>query len=144
VPQIYSTVDTDRADLHILESATDLAVVYGKTGVSGNGWGGFSVSPNTTHRFSVVGRVCTVQIAATTGTSNSTGLTFTFPIPGSASNLSNGQMRAADNGAYSGTLGQWIGTQNSTTVTCYRDNAGNTAWTASGAKGINGTFVYEI
>lgn len=43
IPQISSSVATDRADLTIRESTTVLSTAYGRAGVSSEGWGGASV-----------------------------------------------------------------------------------------------------
>ena len=45
-PQIFSTVDADRADWQILEGATVLNTSYGTAHLTGNGWGGPTVIKN--------------------------------------------------------------------------------------------------
>lgn len=41
--QVYSTTDTDRANLQILEGGTARSTAYGRASVSSNGWGGATV-----------------------------------------------------------------------------------------------------
>lgn len=105
-------------------------------------WTGFSAAPTGAGRFNLIGRCVTFCIQPATGTSNATSMTMTLPITGGASNAAAGLCRVADNGAYQAVAGQYI--TSTTIATFYKDNAGTTAFTGSGAKVAAGTFIYEV
>jgi hypothetical protein len=86
--------------------------------------------------------VCSFDIS---GTSNATGFTFTLPFIADPS-VQIGLFTAIDRGFDNGSgVNAFIRSRAASSNICdvFKDASG-TAWTASGSKGISGTFVYFI
>lgn len=102
---------------------------------------GFSGTPTTTGcRYLQVGKLVIAPIAIS-GTSNTTGFTFTAPVAVKTGyNLAGNYI--TDNGTAS-LNGLLVATGGgSTTVTVFTSAAGG-GWTASGTKGLNAVFIFE-
>jgi len=106
---------------------------------------GFSSNPATPDaRWAQVGKMVTIKMHPTNGTSNATTLTVTAPIrafvgteyaaPGSA---------VVNNGVNLGAPGLMLTTSGSATIACYRDVAFS-AWTNVNAKTLKGMLSYEM
>lgn len=108
-------------------------------------WGGFSANPTYTAKYALSGKFCVVVIECTSsGTSNSTSLTFTLPFKATNSAYTT-PIQFTNGGTLSSTWGIAATAQDSTTVTCYRTPSGSPSWTSSGGKGINHvTLIYQI
>lgn len=107
-------------------------------------WGGFSVNPTGTFKYSILGNTCTMFYAdASAGTSNSTELTFTVPVACLSGFASIGYpCFITDNGSNSTTPGHLVMSSGSATVNA-RKSFYNAAWTNSGAKQFYiGSFTY--
>ena len=109
---------------------------------------GFSSDPTgTVTRFSVLGKMCTIIASDdNSGTSNSTGKTFTAPIANVASRRSAAYGWVINNGTQENGAFVTSGS-GTTTIAVYRGPAAGMTWTASGncrlfVSGI--TITYEI
>lgn len=104
-------------------------------------WTGFSADPtNVVASYSLNGKLCTVTLFATAGTSNATTTTVTLPFTASTTQIN--YLFSVDNGTNQ--VGSYCRTRlNSTIMDCYRTPATAT-WTASGNKNVYFTFTYII
>ncbi len=108
-----------------------------------SGWSG---SPTVAARFHVIGRLCTVMIDVSTGTSNSTSATAVAPITAGASAIPTmaAPFSATNAGTLSATPGRAHINASSSTITFTRDWSG-AAWTSTGTKLIDYCVLsYEI
>lgn len=97
-------------------------------------WTGFSANPtNVTSRYTIVGKMCTIWIQATAGTSNTTGFTITLPIAAANSAVQQAVVRIADNSNFA--FGRLVTTAGSNIATI-QPSASGTSWTASNLKVI--------
>lgn len=104
---------------------------------------GYSVDPGvTTASYSLVGKLCTIVLVTTTGTSNATTTTFTLPFS-AAVVASHAGTISFNNGATDTTNLRGDLTVGSNVCTVYR-NAAALAWTGSGTKGFRISFTYMI
>mgnify|MGYP001611918650 CR=1 FL=1 len=103
---------------------------------------GFSADPTGTHRYSLNGKMCTVNIHETVNASNATTFTFTLPY-NSKNTIFIGGLNYVDNGAQSATYGKIELTAGSNIV-IVRTSGSSGAWTSSGNKAIRASFTYEI
>ncbi len=103
---------------------------------------GFSAFGSKVIRQVLMGKICIVQFYIN-GTSNATSFTITG-FPNTSANVANyfqtAIMFAQDNGA--GVIGLAQMVPNATTLTIYNGVAIG-AWTNSGTKQLNGTYIYE-
>lgn len=110
-------------------------------------WAGVTATYTSVNRFSVTGRKCTLDVKRSTNqTSNAGTLTATLPI--TAATITNAAWqgfgsRVVDNGSAVTTAGYAEVISAGTVVNLYI-NPQPTAWTASGAKGIDFQITYEI
>ncbi len=103
---------------------------------------GWSGTPVTRARFSLVGRMMRLQVNQTSATSNSVNMTFSIPV--APAFATEGMSRwLLDNSVALAYPGRVVTTAGSTTLTCYKDMT-STTWTASGNKGIDFEIFYEI
>lgn len=109
-------------------------------------WGGFSVAPTgVTARYSLVGKMCTVIVAATAnGTSNALTSTITLPFNAKTGYIQQGTCIALiNNGTVTAPTG-FVSTRSGSNVCdVYRDPLG-TAWSNVGGKRFAMNFTYEI
>lgn len=107
---------------------------------------GFSADPTAvTSRYSLNGKLCTIYLDSTAGTSNAT--TFTITLPFAAANTSSqsfsGLMVSNNSGAT--TSPGLIRTRANSNVADLYLNSSAAAWTGSGTKNARiGSFTYEI
>lgn len=105
---------------------------------------GFSGSPATTARFSVVGNKCQVVFQyGSWGTSNATGFSVTTPIPMATPLNYYGAIRAQNNSVHQTVPGMFEGVNGSSTINLYTAWGGG-AWTASGDKGAAFAMAFEF
>lgn len=104
------------------------------------GWSSLTTNDAT---FSVVGGVCYIDIAFT-GTSNSTGVSFSLPIPaGIGSSVSYSSVSAEDGGASQGSPARASVTSGSST--CIIDKAWDgSLWNNGGTKVTNALVTYSL
>lgn len=102
---------------------------------------GYSSTTDTTGWFAVHGRLCIFGLFLS-GTSNATTLTLTLPIA-SANAVNLIPIVGASNASAALVSGRIDVAAGLTTVSAFRD-VGGTAWTASGTKSLQGTFIYRI
>ena len=78
------------------------------------------------------------------GTSNTTTLNFTLPFTASSVTFNVGEVRVEDNGVFQTGPGMWSLNGSSTTLSVWLtwQGSGGTAWTASGTKAAQGSFMY--
>lgn len=106
---------------------------------------GFSADPSvTTARYTVNGKLCTVQLFTGQGTSNAT--TFTVTLPFNAKYLDVfGGIVVVDNSAAQTNPGRAQTSASSNVLTITKTHTGSSpAWTASGGKAAWFTITYEI
>lgn len=103
---------------------------------------GFSANPSSpTMRYSLNGKMCTVNIQTGTGTSNATTFTITLPFVAKTGALTKCPAITTDNGTVAS---GWVSTASGSNIlTAYRTPATIT-WTASGNKALIAQFTYEI
>jgi hypothetical protein len=105
-------------------------------------WGGFSADPTILRAvYFRIGKMCTVHVNTSGGTSNATTLTVTLPFPAKYNNPQ--AALCVNNGS---TVVPWgrIDPVASSSVANGYITSGAGAWTASGAKRISFMITYEI
>lgn len=103
---------------------------------------GFSADPTSVvARYTLMGKVCSVYLRATPGTSNATSFTVTLPFAAANTAIQTHVIVATDNGANSS--GRVSTRVNSAIMDVYPTVTG-TSWTASGLKNCGFTITYEI
>lgn len=122
---------------------TESIPIYGNFPAS---WNGFSVAPTgTTIAYRKTGNVISLIMPITTGTSNSTGFSFSglpaFLIPGSFGTQLVPCFGMIDNGVQIASAGT-ASLSGSASVFFYKDPSG-TGWTASGNKGFGANAVIQ-
>ncbi len=106
---------------------------------------GWAATPTVVSRFSIVGRICAIEITIT-GTSNATTATATLPATSGASaptmRIPAGQI--TDNGSAKTVVGRGVLNASATTLTFGLDLVTTGGFTATGTKAISIGFIYEI
>lgn len=107
---------------------------------------GFSADPSSvTARYTLNGKMCTIYLDSTAGTSNAT--TFTITLPFAAANTSSQSfagLMVSNNSAATTSPGLIRTRVNSNVADLYL-NSSAAAWTASGTKNARiSSFAYEI
>lgn len=105
-------------------------------------FGGFSTDPTILEsRYTLNGKMCTVQATLASGVSNATNFTLTLPFAAKTSFRARTMALGTDNGT---SQNSWVSTRSGSAVLdCFR-TAATTTWTASGSKGISFCLTYEI
>lgn len=109
-------------------------------------WTGFSANPVVVARFSINGRLCSVNVVRTAnGTSNATSLTMSLPVnvANIGSNYYSAYGEGLDNGVVSTIPVHGRLSAGTNTATMYKDWS-TAGWTASGTKGVDVVANYEI
>ena len=102
---------------------------------------GFSGTPSVTSKYKLIGKTVHVMFEAT-GESNSTGLTFTLPLPASQT-IQQVSCRVRNGGSTQATPGM-IGLATGSTSATFFPNGSAGAWSASGIKSVfRHVFTYE-
>lgn len=102
---------------------------------------GFSGTPTTNiAKWKQIGKTVFVVIDMT-GTSNTTGFSFTLPIVAGTTGATIAIGRCADNGTYSSAVYGTIGNSGTTVTLSISDSS--TGWTNSGTKSVRCSFFYE-
>lgn len=108
-------------------------------------WGGFSVNPTGTWKYTIVGNMCTVKFSnSANGTSSAVTTTFTLPIAPLTTQEVGCIGLVMDNSTVSTSPGHGVFSAASTTVNAYK-NYDQIVWTNSGSKHFNLiTVTYEF
>lgn len=95
-------------------------------------WTGFSANPTSvTSRYTQIGKIVTIYIQATAGTSNTTAFTITLPVAAANTSVQQMIVRVADNSTFA--VGRLVTRAGSNIADVYPSLSGN-SWTASNLK----------
>ena len=103
---------------------------------------GFSANPATpVTRYSLNGKMCTVNIITGNGTSNLSTFTITLPFTAKTSALTRPSAITTDAGTIAA---GWCSTRSGSNVMDVYRTPATLTWTTSGNKALVATFTYEI
>lgn len=103
---------------------------------------GFSSDPTSNQfEYTLIGKMCTIQVATGNGTSNATTFTITLPYPAKTVKQARTMAIGTDNGT---NQNSWVSTRSNSNILDVYRTATTLTWTASGNKGINFVLTYEI
>lgn len=104
-------------------------------------WTGFSANPTTIMHYSLNGKMCSIILVTSSGTSNATTTTVTLPYNAKTGMLSRPTAITIDNGI---NASGWASTRSGSNIMDLYRTPATLTWTASGTKGIVLVFTYEV